>query len=477
MGLLCNEVKPTSLITRITTTPRGTNNQPKLMIREHSTTSHSVEIFFPVIKKSMTITTTIIGSDGKPTEQPQSRKIFPTKNSYTVEGLEAGQMYNICITNHLYMMNTGNSVEDKLCNTVKTLPKTVIEQKDGPVKTTTQDLRDQDRSIENKEKVPKDEGVNSNNQKDLTSKDTDTLPIYIAIGVGAALVLLLLLSVIFYKRRKKSKRSNTNHSSEMPLRPCHPRMKEVPSSGMMQYDGRDDGQMQIMLPLMRHNGECFDTAGRQQNCVSCNAQTQRVTTPIQNESLGRSSNSDGSVYGVAQNKRDRCCSQGSGPRFSGPSDEMRNNLQHKGAVITASYRSPLNSRECGSTYGRQESQSSRAETYAESNFHEGNGQIGVVPVLTTATTVNQYHHGSIATTSFEQPTTYAYPMHSNSNSTSINGCHPELVRGQQIPPHHTPIKQLRYPDHSNLQYNDGLYNTSHLMQNQVNRPFLKTLAV
>ena len=471
--------KPPSTTRASATTPNETKSKPKLMISRPSLTPHSVDIFFPIIKKRMTITTTITRANGRPVQQTSSKTIFPTKHSYKVEGLEAGRTYNICIcvTDRVYTTSRGKAVEDKLCNIVTTPSDALAEQKDDSIRATKQNTSKIDPTIKRSNNLmPVDASNDQKNQKDSAIVEESRLPIYIAIAIGATLVIIVVSLVIFCKRRKKPKTrktTNNNHTNGMPLRPNRSDFDNIKPTALTQHSSRGGEQIPAVVPLLHHNSDYYEGRGKH-SCASCSATTQRIATPNQTESLGRSSTSDGSVFCGAQSKSERCCSQGSGGRYPTSMDGVRHNAIHKNVALNANYRPPLNNREYGSIH---RSQGSPSLQVAENDFHEVNGPIGVVPVLSTTTSVNHSYHGTIATTAFNQQTGCFYPMQNGLHSTSINGCPPEVARTRQVSTSHAPIKQPPYRDTTDFQYDDDLYDANNLLRNQVNRTFIKTLAV
>ena len=463
----------------------GSSEKPKLFVQQNLITTTSAAILSPVVGKNITLTISSMAS-GETQAKTISKVIVPKVPSYTVRNLEPGTKYNICVI--FVEVIRGRTVEDRLCAFVTTKPLTTVlepnfeDHEDTSIAETTAREHLEVYKFDDMQNVSK---IQENGQNSAVSNNDSTIMFVIAgASAGVILIIVVIAIVLFCKRKGKGKlkHSNNNHNCEMPLQPSNGRVRtgEVRTMVAQQYTDKNPS---THAPLLGHNSDYSETAIKR-SFQSCTASSQRVATPCRTESLGRNSNSGSSFNDTMQRQteRKRCCSKSSDGYYSDQRDDVRNltpngNIQH--APATYGDMPPVfNNREHDSLYRHQGSASLPMDAYVETSFRDQSAPVSVVPVLSSATNVNQYHHGSIATSAINPRTTYGYHVNSPVSMGNYNPPGPSVARPQPVAMHYSPMKQLHQPDPAYLHLNGDIYpNHIPVMDQQVKRPMVKTLAV
>ena len=456
----------------------GSANEGGLFFNPGSVTSYSVDIFIPRLRKNITVTTTVLTSNGKH-GRVDSRVIIPTVHQNTIKGLQPGTKYNICII-FFDIVRTG-AVKDTLCAVVTTKPLTTV----------SKPIDDQDDASHNdndaKKKLEQGQAKNTSAESEtkqngrnspVSNNDKENKTImFIVAGTSAGVIIIIMSIAVTFcckRRKKKLKHANNNHEvCELAVPVGNGRMRKQDTATMatQQYPPTDP---QTCVPLLNHNGNYCESALKH-NCQSHTASSRRLGTPSKSESLGRISNSGGSGNGSIQRntERQRCCSKSSDGYYPDQRENGRNFTPPNGNLhIAATYgdmRTNPNNREQESVYNHQGSPTMATDAYADTSFRDPNVPLSVVSVLSSNTNVNHYHHGSIATTAISPRTTFGYHI----NTPVSMGNYPpgpSVARPQPVAMHYTPTKQLRHPSAPYLHMNSDIYNRNHAIEEQMKNP-------
>nr|CAB3267599.1 vasorin-like [Phallusia mammillata] len=471
-GLLCSDRIPSTSTTTMSTTTQKTTlpilNTPGLHFDPTTLTETSVGIFVPKINNLITVTVSKVVEGQK--KNPRTFTILPRGHKYTVNGLSSGNRYRICITMR-DNTNPAHVFDDTLCGEIAT-----------PGTSTTSTTTTTTNNTKKPVVVPPKTGIPSEPSSDTNQGESDNVSqvtsdefqlFYPVLGAGLGAFVILVVVIMFYvcyRNKQKLKHANNNDS----MRPPKPEFKHaqpanetemVPMVSKQRYMQQ---QPAITTPMLQ-NGDVnyVQHPSVQAMCVS----PKRVGTPPKNGSLGRSSNSGGSMIGTQVPytvDRQRCYSTGSanGQIHQVTIEDMHcqqspthTTYQSNGGIYTAhspyttsqvpytSSQVPYTSSHVPMLTNRNQDYVFRShggsvipqESYAETAYNDRPMPSGVMPGRATSTTVNQYHLGPISATSASPACTYR-PINS---AAAANG-YGQMPRQSQL--HYTPQKHSVYPN-------------------------------
>nr|XP_018673264.1 vasorin-like [Ciona intestinalis] len=515
-GMLCDHWKalptpPTSTTTTTTLAARApSGNVPHLIIQSDTITPNSVGIILPSTGRSLKVTVTEILAGRKST--PNEYTIVPTTHPYTVNDLEAGKKYNICITSSDIIRSTGGRdkiVTDTLCGEVTTLNLPASGSPDETTKDYDSNYVEPDK-VENKVIPPPtvvdapvvDPGDDEKQTGDTNpSVDTqhDFPLLYPALGAGLGAFVILVVAILFfvcYKNKKKQKKQANNNDSIKPSEYSRGR----PSNGICDPDMIPMMMQQVPRPtvttsMVTPQGEIYQHPPHNHTQNGA-IQPLRVSTPNKNGSLGRSSNSGGSVCGAPMSQPgeiQRGYSPGSNVSHTVPKDGLEEpryvtspncalSYPSNGGVYstqipyTTTQQPPPHTNRGHEFLYRAHPGSLAAETIAETRYGETQG---LVP-RPTCTTVNHYHHSPIATTMGPD---YAYQQHVNGLVTGYS--QPTVPQITRSPVRYTPSTQMgsgvRFPDqrvgHLSLDRYGPAITSGHMIDPNMSPAFHDTLVM
>lgn len=282
--------------TKPTTTTKSANNQPKsaLMVNPDSITENSVQIILPRASTDLTVRVKEKLPSGK-TGVETNTKIQPKTNMYTIQGLEAGRTYNICITTADDMLK-----HDVLCGIVKMKGLAIYEKPSvvvpslNPVETTT------DKTIAQETKVAKNPVNMGENDSSVNAKRNGELGyLYPALGVGCGVLIILIILLLFFmcyrnKRSKINKKHPHNNNTDTIYIPggqsdmsLQTRYIDMEMSPMCKHGSRGNS---LKNGALLTNGRSSPRKGSQNHQQMNYIPQRQAATP--NSSSGSSSNSN-----------------------------------------------------------------------------------------------------------------------------------------------------------------------------------------
>lgn len=290
---LTTPTAPPSVMSQTTSRQQATvtSQKPTLIINKDSITESSVEILLPVTDRELDVTILEIGSRQRLTSQ----RIKPKAQPHTIEGLEAGKSYNICI--HL---TTSSRAKDALCGIVQTNRAKGAENPPETPKIrivpSTGIESDDDTTGNNANPGYGDKWTGDGESPD-TSQSSDFKVIYPAVGaaIGAVIILSVLVMLFMCRRHRKiNKLKGHNSSDYVPGAPTDPSLTDMEMTTVVHhhhhnhYSANDDANSKK------------DGVKTKKNQKFTNNNPSKSVTSQRSSSLSRnsvaSSNNSGTVY-------------------------------------------------------------------------------------------------------------------------------------------------------------------------------------
>lgn len=329
-GTLCHTslTTTTSTLAPSTTTTRTTQRidspapqRPRLMIIPDSITEEAVQIIIPVRNKELLLSISEIG------QRPREFNIIPKANLFTVQNLNSGRSYNICI--HMPLAGSrstrrsSSTRRDTLCGTVKTKgvkvantpaskpeitvvpsPKVTTKSSETPIqKQTSIVTKKTDASFSDPAFDQKLRGSKITPQTQPAEPDEFSM-LYPAIGAGIGAVVVIIIVVMFCICRRQKRLLKLKKGSNADY---------TPGSAT---DNHHDVEMATVVHHHHHNhynaGSIEPSNVSKSNQNSPTSTMQNDGTPTNNFNPKLSPSKTNNNHVVAQPKSSRSSSRSSG---------------------------------------------------------------------------------------------------------------------------------------------------------------------
>ncbi|XP_076806262.1 vasorin-like [Clavelina lepadiformis] len=451
-GMLCDKplhrpTPSTSTTTSTTAIASNTAFRLRLIIQSDTLTPNSVQIILPSTRKRLKVSVAQLSPNRIIDRSPREFHIRPTAHPYTVTNLEPGKRYNICISSTDAIQTSLQSrriVEDKLCGEVTTLPITT--------KPPVEEATDTNHEGDGGDTIVKGGGGDNDDNTNAGQKnrddsdivkqpsggnapvadpktDSDFKLLYPALGAFIILILVILFFACYRNKRKLKQADNRSVGSRGHAEYVAGKTGDQKIVPMVTHQRRQY-QQQTSVPQLGQNGDVYHAPTHSYPLNG--ASPQRVGTPNKTGSLGRSSNSGGSVSGVPQNHpidMQRCCTTAAG--------------------VMHSVLAMVNGEEM------------RCSTTPSSCTYQSNG--GPYNGHVSYTT----DHGSVLTSRGQE---YVYPVRSTGTVVS-------QARPQPVSMHYTPDQQQRYTNSHADHYNQMPMSNEQILENCITPVFHDTMVM
>lgn len=271
-----------------------TSQKPKLLINKDSITDHSVEIILPVAERELDVTILEIGSHQRMTSQ----RIKPRAQPFTIEGLESGKTYNICI--HLPTSSRGH---DALCGLVHTESTKSAENPPATPKiriVPSTNVESNDDTVDKNADPGYGDKWSSDGESPDTSQSADFKVIYPAVGAAVGAVIILSILVMFfvcYRHRKNKKLKGHNSSDYVPGAPMEPSLNDIEMATVVHHHHHNHYNANGGNANSKNGG-----VKTQKNQKFTNNNPSKSVTPQKSSSLSRNSVASSSNSGTVHSR-------------------------------------------------------------------------------------------------------------------------------------------------------------------------------